>query len=332
MWSKFLIWMVLLGAPCTLAEVEAAGTRTFELHGLVLQASGERLRGVAPIVFLQDTATPFVVQTRAGLNGKFRFKNVQSGLYVLIIAVPRWGEMHQTIEIGPSSVTVGRRIEQTFYFKPRLFNKETQTVSINQLSVSRKAVREYRKARDRLSKRDVSGAIQFLEKAVALSPQFSEAWNQLGTIAYRSQNLEKAESYFQEALKQEPDSYPPLVNLGGVLLSQGKIQESLPLNQQAVKLRPDDPLAHAQLGYNYFLLQQNEGAEKHLKQAKKLDSKHFSAPRLVLAELYSQMGNLAAELVELEEFLKFHPDSDLVPDIVKKVEQVRRSIQCRIDP
>lgn len=332
MWSKFGIWMVLLVAPSTLTDAEAVGAKTFELRGLVLQASGERLRGVAPIVFLQDTATPFVAQTRAGLNGKFRFKNVQPGLYVLIIAVGRWGEMQQTIEIGPSSVAVGRRIEQTFYFKPSLSNKEVQTVSVNRLSVSRKAVREYRKARNRLSKRDVAGAIQYLEKAVMLSPQFSEAWNQLGTIAYRSQDLEKAESYFREALRQESGSYTPLVNLGGALLSQGKIQESLPLNQQAVKLRPDDPLAHAQLGYNYFLLQQNEGAEKHLKQAKTLDLKHFSTPRLVLAELYSQRKNLAAELAELEEFLKFHPDSDLVPDIINKVEQIRRSIQSRIDP
>ncbi len=320
----------ILSLCLALLAVHGLGEEQYELRGKVVQTNGKRFKDMSPVVFLQGATEPFTTQTRADSRGKFSFKKLLPGLYTLIIAVPMWGDLQRTIEIGPSGSDSKGRIETTFrvdrkYSRPKLFE-----VSVKQLSVSRKARREYTKARERLEKRDPPGAIEHLKKAVELSPQFTAAWNQLGTVAFLSKEPRKAEEYFREALRQEADSYPPLVNLGGALLAQGKVEESHSMNLRAVEMRPDDALAHSQLGRSYFSLGELDSAQRHLKQAKALDPKHFSFPQLVLAEIYQRRNDSLSLMRELEEFLKYHPDSKRVPELTEWLERTRSSTESAL--
>lgn len=244
-------------------------------------------------------------------------------MYILIIAVPRVGAIEQTIEVGPSWSDSKGRIEATFHFDREHSKQNENTVSAQQLSIPNRARKEYSKAQDRLEKHDVPGAVEHLKQAVEMAPHFAVAWNNLGTIAYHSNEYRQAEEYFREALQQEADFYPPLVNLGGALLSQGKMEESLSINLNAVKVRPEDALAHSQLGQSYYYLADLDRAERHLKQAKALDPKHFSFPQLVLAEIYQLKENYPSLIGELEEFLKYHPDSKRVPEVTELLKQAR---------
>ena len=77
-----------------------------------------------------------------------------------------------------------------------------------------------------------------LKKAIALAPQFSAAWNHLGTIAYQTGLYAEAEADFRKAREADPDSYAPLVNLGGVLINLGRWSEALEYNLLAVRGTP----------------------------------------------------------------------------------------------
>ncbi len=319
---------VLILALClALSAAHSLGEEQYELRGKVVQTNGKRFKEVLPVVFLQGTSEPYTAQTRADSGGKFRFKELLPGLYTLIIAVPMWGDLQRTIEIGPSGSNSKGRIETTFRVDREYSRPNLHTVSIQQLSVPRNARREYTRARDRLKERDVPGAIEHLKKAVELSPQFTAAWNQLGTIAYLSKEPKKAEEYFREALRQEAGSYAPLVNLGGALLAQDRVEESHSVNLRAVEMRPDDALAHSQLGRSYFSLSELDSAQRHLKQAKALDPKHFSFPQLVLAQIYELKSDSVSLMRELEEFLIFHPDSKRVPELTEWLERTRNSTE-----
>ncbi len=319
---------VLILAICfALLAVNGLGEQPFELRGKVVQTNGKRFKEVRPVVFLQSATEPYSTQTRADSRGKFKFEKLLPGLYTLIIAVPMWGDLQRTIEIGPSGSNSKGRIERTFRVDREYARPNLHTVSVQQLSVSRNARREFTRARDRLEDRDVPGAIEHLKKAVELSPQFAAAWNQLGTIAYLSKEPKKAEEYFREALQQEADSYPPLVNLGGALLAQDKVEESHSMNLRAVEMRPDDALAHSQLGRSYFSLSELDSAQRHLKQAKALDPKHFSLPQLVLAQIYELKSDSLSLMRELEEFLRYHPDSKRVPEMTQWLERTRDSTE-----
>jgi tetratricopeptide (TPR) repeat protein len=244
-------------------------------------------------------------------------------MYTLIVAVPRSGELKRTIVVGPSLADAKGRISVELLFEPKPVSEESHQVSVSQLAIPENAQAEYDRAMARLEKREVDKAVEHLERAVKLAPRFSGAWNHLGTIAYQSKKYAEAERHFRESLRHDPEAYAPLVNLGGALLSLGKSEESLPINQRAVEARPDDALAHSQLGQSYFYLGRVDDAIKHLKQAKALDAAHFSHPQIVLAEIYARRGDLGSLILELEEFIRLHPDSNMAPGIRKGIERAR---------
>ncbi len=141
-----------------------------------------------------------------------------------------------------------------------------------------------------------------------LAPQFSGAWNYLGTIAYQGHDYPRAESCFRKALAADPKAFEPLVNLGGVLVNLQKLDEALSYNRHAVLARPGDALANSQLGMNYFYLGKLDLSQKYLTVAAKLDPSHFSHPQLLLAEIYYRRQERSAAADELAEFLRYHPD------------------------
>jgi tetratricopeptide (TPR) repeat protein len=242
-----------------------------------------------------------------------------------MISIPHNGEQTKTVEIGPSFADKNGKvaIRMTFVRKPQTLVK---TVSTAELGLPAKAKTEYRKAASCLEQSDLAGATAHLKRAVELAPRFSAALNALGTIAYQAHNYVEAERYFRRALEQEPDSYPPLVNLGGALLSQQKWQESLNYNLKAVNARPDDALGQAQLGQSYFALGQLDAAEAALKSSKALDPAHFSLPQLVLAAIYMRKQNPELAIREMEEFLELHPDSARAPTVRNVLQDLRRKM------
>ncbi len=294
----------------------------YELHGKIVKEDGQPISKSFPVIVLRGSTMPFVARTQAGPGGAFKFKGLLKGIYTIVAHIPRAGYIEKTIEVGPSFADSRRRVRVELAYFPGAAISE-HLVSANELSVPQKAWNEYEKAQISQSRWEVDAAVDHLKRAVKIAPQFTDAWNNLGTIAYHSRRYAEAEHYFREALKQESDAYSPLVNLGGALLSQGKIEESLEINLQAVRARPDDTLGQAQLGQSYYYLGRFDEAAKHLSQAKQLDPSHFSYPQLVLAEIYRRQGRHPAFISELEEFLEFHPDSKEAPEIRNLLQKAR---------
>jgi tetratricopeptide (TPR) repeat protein len=267
-------------------------------------------------VYLQGATTPFDAKTEAGLDGKFRFRKLSEGTYVLII-----GGCQRTVEIGPSLADSKGRIHIALDLSADSEPQNRNRVSIRELSIPKNALREYASAQQALSRRDVTVAVKHLKQAVELAPQFSAAWNHLGTIAYQSGQYHEAEADFRKALAADPESYAPLVNLGGVLINLAQWNDALEYNRRAVLANPKDPLANSQLGMAYFFSGQMTLAEKYLTIAKQLDPAHFSHPQLLLAEIHLRRNEPQAAADELEDLLKRHPD---LPNAAKVRDEIAR--------
>jgi tetratricopeptide (TPR) repeat protein len=305
----------------------ALRVETYQLTGTILRENGQPFLRSRALVFLHGAVKPYYARTEAASDGKFKFKHVPEGTYTLIVAVPRRGELQKTIEVGPGFADSKKRVVITVTASKAAPTEKTQVVSANELSIPSNAKQEYRKAAECLGHRDTQGAIACLKRAVEIAPQFADAWNFLGIIAYQTHQFAQAEEYFREALRQDAGLYAPLVNLGGTLLSQGKVEESLSVNQRAVATDPRDALANAQLGLNYFFLGRLDDAEKSLKRAKALDAGHFSKPQLYLAEIYVSRGQTAAAISEINEFLKLHPDAENASKLRRELESLRSQLQ-----
>jgi tetratricopeptide (TPR) repeat protein len=270
-------------------------------------------------VYLQGATTPFDARTEAGLDGKFRFRKLSAGTYVLIVA-----GLQRTVEIGPSLADSKGRIHIALDVPADSQPQNRNRVSVHELSIPKSALREYEGAQQALSRRDVTVAVKHLKQAVELEPQFSAAWNHLGTIAYQSGKYHEAESDFRKALTAEPGAYAPLVNLGGVLINLAQWNEALEYNRRAVLANPQDPLANSQLGMAYFFSGQMNQAEKYLTVAKQLDPAHFSHPQLLLAEIHLRRNQPQAAADELEDLLKHHPDLPKAAKVRDEIARLRK--------
>jgi len=263
-------------------------------------------------VTLYGVASPFTASTLS-TDGRFAFKKLEPGAYTISVFMPGRGEARQTIEIGPSTADAHQHMLLVLNLKDSDFVvqdvlRREHAVAASQLTVPDKAMREYEDAQKDLARHDVASAVKRLEHAVEIAPQFSAAWNNLGTIAYQTQQYMRAEECFRQSLAADPTSFEPLVNLGGVLVNLNKLDEAWTYNVFAVLARPNDALANSQLGMTYFGLGKMELAEKHFQEARRLDPAHFSHPQLFLAEIHMRRGERRAAADDLEDFLKHHPD------------------------
>jgi tetratricopeptide (TPR) repeat protein len=305
----------------SLLTVVAAAAQTFRLDGTV------RPEAEASVTLFGSTH-PFTTSTLSDGDGRFTIKNLRAGTYTLAVYVPGLGEARQTIEVGAGTADKAGRIRVALRLSDGAFERDPlrrrHAVTTKQLAIPESAHREYAAAQKDLEKRDHASAVRRLERAVEIAPAFATAWNNLGTIAYQTQNFLRAEECFREALRQEPGMYEPLVNLGGVLINLRKLDEALELNVHAVLVRPGDALANSQLGMTYFEVGNFDAALKYLERARKIDPAHFSRPQIYLAEIYYRRSDTRLAAEALEDYVRQHPDDPGVPKMRAKIAEWRR--------
>jgi len=294
-----------------------AAERGYVLSGRVRPAG-------ASAITVFGATSPFHASSLSGEDGRFTFKNLVAGTYTISVFNPEYGEVRRTIEVGPGTARK-QRVSIELEFTPADFDRaaamQREKISVRELSIPDKARERYEDALKALTHRDADTAVEKLEQAVKIAPQFSAAWNQLGTISYQGQKYQRAEECFRKALAADPQSYPPLVNLAGVLVTLGRTKEALDYNRYAVLARPNDALANSQLGQAYFQAGDEGKALQYLEAARRIDPAHFSHPQLVMAEIHARRGDRKAAAADLADFLKYHPDWPEAAKLREKIEE-----------
>ncbi len=136
---------------------------------------------------------------------------------------------------------------------------------------------------------DYPQAIQWLHKAIKLTPGFSDAWNNLGAAYRRNGETELAEASYHRALRLNRNNYSALGNLTQLYLSQGRQDEAKQFISQVNRYYRSNPYFHYYVAQLRFRSGDYQDASKYLKGAIKLkpfDPEFYDA----LAETYRQLG------------------------------------------
>ena len=153
----------------------------------------------------------------------------------------------------------------------------------------------------RLASRDAPDrAISLFEKALAIDPEYAEAWAGLGgayqlkgTFLNLPELLEKALEFEQRALALDPMLADAQTWLGATLLALGRVEQALEALQEAVKLDPKQARPWAMLARAYWIGRGDitQGIEK-LERAVSLNPQ-FGYGYLQLAFLYTEIGEFS---------------------------------------
>lgn len=102
---------------------------------------------------------------------------------------------------------------------------------------------------DRAQTAETSGdarlAIQFLEQASDLAPDYVEPWSRRANLAYRVHDYAGAIAALQETLKREPRHFGALTSLGLIREDLGQFPAALEAYRAALAINPHYELAQA---------------------------------------------------------------------------------------
>jgi Tfp pilus assembly protein PilF len=257
-------------------------------------------------------------------NGTFVFRQLPDGTYNLTINAGQEYEVtHETIQvIDPSArskngqvinVQIQLQLKSTVLTRPAVTSKELVSVP--------PAARElYLKALSSVQARDRKKAVEQLEQAVSLAPDFALAFNELGAQYLQLNQLEKAAKALQSAIKLAPDAFVPHLNYGYVLLQQKKYAEAETELRRALKKNETSVTAHLYRARVLIRLQRSDEAEKELQRAIALGGDEASLAHRYLGALYLERGEKERAISELETYLRLMPkaqDASQIREIIK---------------
>lgn len=128
-------------------------------------------------------------------------------------------------------------------------------------------------------------AVKAHETAARIDTSFARPLFNLGRIymtAYPNRTAE-ARDLFKKALALKPDYADAWINLAGASIRQGDYTEAVVAGERAVALAPERPDGHFNLAIAHFLLGDRQGAQRELAVVKALDSGMGSALERFLA-------------------------------------------------
>jgi tetratricopeptide (TPR) repeat protein len=193
--------------------------------------------------------------------------------------------------------------------RPQNGNGSAATVSLQQLQhkVPKQALKEFKKARTASSKGDNETALDHLQNAVQLDPEFADAHNDLGVALARVGNTDEAVEQFQRATNLAPNHNRAVRNLSLALYTLQRYHDVLPVARRALKIEPGLVYVHYVLGMS-LIVEHGEGMEalENLERA----APKFPEARVMASDVLAKIGRREGAAWQLEEYLRSAPQGE----------------------
>lgn len=174
------------------------------------------------------------------------------------------------------------------------------TISLGELRIPRKAVKEIQRSQTALRSGDVRSSAAHLERALEIYPRSVEVHNNLGSRYIDLHEYEKAAAEFQKATEIDPRVMPPFNNLSVAYFLLERYREAETAARRALDLDPHHATSRYMLGCILAKEKRNPlEAMEMLRQTKR----EFPDSRLLLAEILLRRGAISEAENELRDYL-----------------------------
>ncbi len=157
-------------------------------------------------------------------------------------------------------------------------------------------------------------AIESYEKALAIKPDWAEAYGNIGSARSQQGDLDAAIINYQQAVALKPELEVLHFNLGNSFLQQNKYEEAITNYQNTLKIKPDWPEVHANLGSCFSMQGRLEEALTSYQEALRLKPDW--------AEVYCRMGHIQKQDKPLEAIAHFEKAIECSPKLSEAHQQL----------
>ena len=203
-------------------------------------------------------------------------------------------------------------------------------VSASDLGVPGRARKELDKASKLADKQQLAQAVQKLNKAISIYPNYALAYNNLGVIYARLGDSAREREALQKAISLNDHFALPYINLGRMDMAAGDFPAAETVLDKAFTLDPADPMTLILLSYSQFMDRHFDEAIATCEKAHAVGKPHAFVHR-VAARAFEQKGQGAAAIAELELFLEEEPPGPRADAARKELDLVKAVLPMKAE-
>ncbi len=199
-------------------------------------------------------------------------------------------------------------------------------VSATDLAIPSKAQKDFDKAQGLIDRHDFKKAIQMLNEAIAIYPNYAGAYNNLGVIYSREGDREKERDALMKAISINDHFAPAYVNLGRMDIATGDFAGAEAQLNKASSYDPLDAMTLVLLTYSEFMNHHFDQVIATSHRAHSLQGPHAFAHQIA-ARAYEQKRDGVNAIAELQLFLREEPTGQRADVARKELAQVQAIVQ-----
>ena len=218
------------------------------------------------------------------------------------------GYKSSSIELGTAPVSMILNVGTIVVF-PNEKVQQDATVSTISLRAPKAAKKALEKARAALQKDRAGDSEKHLKSAIALYPQYGDAWFELGKLYQNQRRIDDARNAYSNAIECDRLFVTPYVWLGLLSAAEQRWQETADLTERALDLDPASfPEAYYLNALANFYLKNPVKTEESARQAELMDSAHrFPKLSLILSSILADRNDIVGSIEEFRKYVQYGP-------------------------
>jgi len=331
--APVIVSLLITGARAQLRNGSGTGVNVGDVHVRVVLANG-RSAGPYLTVRLMEGGTSTVLATGYTNDvGEVQFNGIPIGNYHVEVS----GDGIQTTvsedfqvdnrKMTQSEWVTVRQLEES---GPRPVSAHSTTVSTTDLNVPDKARKEVDKANEAMAEQNWKKSLEHLNRAIALAPQYATAYNNLGVLYAKMNDIPHEEEALKKAVSLDEHFAPALLNYGKLCVLQKNFPQAEDLLQKAVSVDPNNSESLMLLADAEYMNRHFDTAIASARQAHSLGQDHPPFVHYIAARAYEQENHPQQALAEFQTFLKEEPKgkrADYVRGDIAKIEEFLQQAQ-----
>src|SRR5712692_3411159 len=316
-YSLRLVLLLLLSAGVLQAQ-QQEGNIAGQIRLVDGGFPGERIRVTL------ETRGGVVDVTYGDSEGRFGFNNLLPNAYWVVIETEGYQSVRLQVVVNPSTMATNL---VHVVLRPKPDEKprgapdgppgtNTDIVDIAELKKKfpPEVIKEFEAGKKAEQRGEMDAAVRLYEAALRETPDFYPALNNLGVRHLQRGEVKAAEAEFRRVIELNQNGAQAYFNLGNVLYMTQRNDEAKQTLEAGLRLSRSSAMGHYLNGSVLARLGDFKAAEEQLKVAGELDPKMAQVP-ITLATLYLQMGREHEAAPMFESFLKQFPKDPMAPKV-----------------
>ena len=285
------------------------------------RAAGQNLR----VRLMSGGSTP-VSENFTNDRGEAAFYAANGGIYHVVVS----GDGIEEADSGGFEVET-RNTTQLYItvHSTASTSKQTaggpQSVSAVDLNVPKGAKKEFDEGNKAMASQDWAKAIQRLERAIAIYPQYALAYNNMGVAYGRMNEPAKERAALEKAISLNDHFVLAYVNLAKMSLREQDAARAETLLENALRAEPENVETMTMLVEAQLLNKRYDAAIAGASKVHALPHQNFAVVHYIAARAYERQNQSQGALAELQIFLTEEPHGARADHVREEITQIKKS-------